>query len=533
MLEGIPRSQALLSIALEPLTCTTSLSDDAHAELRALIERVLEDHEVADPKCDILLFYKYARVADPPRLQRWQQALCASLGVTGRVRVASEGINGTVGGSLSALGVYVAAMKLHPDLHMSDNDFKGDLAGKERGQRAFPGLHVQICREIVTLGLDPDQLPPAPPHTHLSPAAFHALLTLYYQKKSSSNEEKTEICQKKTELPEGSSAPASEIRISSSNINSNDIESDFSTDPSITNTSTNTSASTTTSSITTSVVTNATPINMEIKTCPEDDVVLLDCRNDYESDVGSFRDAFRPPTRHFSDWPAFVREAVASPQLKLREKTVLMYCTGGIRCERGAQVLLAAGVSRVYQLQGGVHRYLQCFPDGGHFQGKLLVFDGRGSVPGGPQVVGQCVRCLAPWDDYSAQQRCVACRALLLLCDACLNHPTQNYDHDYNNNHNHIKTNINHYPNVSDANRSNSTSLCDTDCDPRSRSCGSHISSLHMHEGKAADNVHDLGAVADPSVATTKPVNSKSPKITSAGMLCRGCNRQELNKKQL
>jgi UPF0176 protein len=92
--------------------------------------------------------------------------------------------------------------------------------------------------------------------------------------------------------------------------------------------------------------------------------------------IGHFKGAINPGTRRFGQFPAWLRE-----QLPVLEKkyAVLMYCTGGIRCEKASSYLKYLGLKNVYQLQGGIHRYLEKYPDGGQFVGKNFVFDQRES----------------------------------------------------------------------------------------------------------------------------------------------------------
>ena len=79
-----------------------------------------------------------------------------------------------------------------------------------------------------------------------------------------------------------------------------------------------------------------------------------------------------PNTRRFGQFPEWVRDNL--PVLKQKDN-IFMYCTGGIRCEKASSYLKHLGLSNVFQLNGGIHRYLEAFPDGGNFQGKKFVFD--------------------------------------------------------------------------------------------------------------------------------------------------------------
>ena len=129
-----------------------------------------------------------------------------------------------------------------------------------------------------------------------------------------------------------------------------------------------------------------------------------------------------------------------------RRKRVLMYCTGGVRCERASSLLntllldarrragdagLEADEVEVHQLRGGIQRYLEAYPDGGFFRGVNFVFDDRISVPPasrarGPHraaaddVVGRCLLCSAATEDYTPRLRCGHGRMLVLVCAACV-----------------------------------------------------------------------------------------------------------------
>ena len=105
------------------------------------------------------------------------------------------------------------------------------------------------------------------------------------------------------------------------------------------------------------------------------DVVLLDTRNDYEVEVGTFRGAEDWGLDHFREFAARAeREAE-----RLRGKKVVSFCTGGIRCEKASAVLLKNGVKDVYQLEGGILRYFEKV-GGAHFDGNCFVFDQRDAV---------------------------------------------------------------------------------------------------------------------------------------------------------
>uniref|UniRef100_A0A286XFX4 Thiosulfate sulfurtransferase/rhodanese-like domain-containing protein 2 n=2 Tax=Cavia porcellus TaxID=10141 RepID=A0A286XFX4_CAVPO len=146
----------------------------------------------------------------------------------------------------------------------------------------------------------------------------------------------------------------------------------------------------------------------------QSDTILLDCRNFYESKIGRFQGCLAPDIRKFSYFPSYVDK-----NLELfREKRVLMYCTGGIRCERGSAYLKAKGVCKeVFQLKGGIHKYLEEFPDG-FYKGKLFVFDERYALSYNSNVVSACSYCGAQWDQYKLCST-PQCRQLVLTCPAC------------------------------------------------------------------------------------------------------------------
>ncbi|CAA6653875.1 unnamed protein product [Spirodela intermedia] len=151
-------------------------------------------------------------------------------------------------------------------------------------------------------------------------------------------------------------------------------------------------------------------------------LLLLDARNLYETRIGMFQspnaETLNPGIRQYSDLPAWIDKHSE----RLRNNRVLMYCTGGIRCEMASAYLRSkgAGFDNVYQLFGGIQRYLEQFPDGGFFKGKNFVFDYRVSV--GSQdvtVMGSCLLCGTSFDDYSSRCRCTYCRMLVLVCKDC------------------------------------------------------------------------------------------------------------------
>ena len=107
------------------------------------------------------------------------------------------------------------------------------------------------------------------------------------------------------------------------------------------------------------------------------DVILLDTRNDYEFNTGTFEGALNPKTEKFSDLPDFVEKNLSEH----KDKKIAMFCTGGIRCEKFAPYMLAQGFREVYQLEGGILKYLEeVAPDNSKWRGECYVFDTRVTV---------------------------------------------------------------------------------------------------------------------------------------------------------
>ena len=107
------------------------------------------------------------------------------------------------------------------------------------------------------------------------------------------------------------------------------------------------------------------------------EVILIDARNDYEVQIGTFQGANNPQTDSFCDFPRFVQQNLDPT----RNKKVAMFCTGGIRCEKATSYLLQQGFEQVYHLKGGILKYLeQVPPEDSLWQGECFVFDQRVSV---------------------------------------------------------------------------------------------------------------------------------------------------------
>lgn len=270
----------------------------------------------------ILIYYKYVEVTDPETEKNNHLELCTRLKLTGRVILATEGINGTVCGTLEATQAYMEAMNKHSlfngmDFKWSDVDGQFDY---------FPKMQIKVKPEIVHLGVDPKYLTPAQGGKHLTPQEVHELML--------SNEE---------------------------------------------------------------------------------DLVVLDTRNIYEWKIGTFKNAIKPDINHFREFPEFIDKHLD----EFKDKKVLMFCTAGVRCERATAYLKVKDVAKeVYQIQGGIQRYTEQYPDG-FFRGKNYVFDNRIAVKVNEDVLGACDVCGTSCDEYT---NCLSakCNKHFISCNECL-----------------------------------------------------------------------------------------------------------------
>ncbi len=268
----------------------------------------------------IILFYKYVQISNPEAVKEELLSLCQNLGLKGRILLATEGINATAAGTIDAINQFISYMSAHPLFDGIDfKDSSGTLAD-------FPRLEIKVKREIVKLGIDPEELTAFEGGKHLSPREAHALME--------------------------------------NNKN----------------------------------------------------LVILDARNNYESRIGIFENAIKPDINTFREFPAYIDQN----EDQFKDKEVLMYCTGGIRCERASAYLQKKGIAKnVYQITGGIHRYVEQFPDG-FFKGKNYVFDNRISIKVTDDILGSCLLCDVSADEY---YNCMnaRCNKHFIGCDNCIN----------------------------------------------------------------------------------------------------------------
>lgn len=148
----------------------------------------------------------------------------------------------------------------------------------------------------------------------------------------------------------------------------------------------------------------------------KEDVVVLDVRSNYEHEVGRFKNAVTLDIDNFRDFPDTVDELKA----KYKDKKILTYCTGGIKCEKASAYLLEQGFENVYQLHGGIIKY-GIEVGGEDFDGKCYVFDNRITVDVNtvnPEVISKCYVCNDP-SDRMVNCGNPVCNRHVAICEKC------------------------------------------------------------------------------------------------------------------
>ncbi len=274
----------------------------------------------------VILYYCFTPISDPTAMRFWQQTLCETLGLKGRIIISKHGINGTLGGDMDDLKKYVHKTKLYPGFKKTE--FKWSLGtGND-----FPRLQVRVRDELVAFG-DPDLIEVdengvVDGGIHLRPEEVDALVA-----------------------ERG------------------------------------------------------------------DEVVFFDGRNAFEAKIGKFTNAIIPNTQSSRD---FVEEIESGKYDHIKDKPVITYCTGGIRCEILSSVMKKRGFKEVYQVKGGIVRYGKKYGDDSLWEGSLFTFDDRLAIDFSPKtkVIGECESCNAPTKQFY-NCRTATCHELVLLCDDC------------------------------------------------------------------------------------------------------------------
>lgn len=153
-----------------------------------------------------------------------------------------------------------------------------------------------------------------------------------------------------------------------------------------------------------------------------DEVVFFDGRNSYEAAVGRFKNAIIPDTQNTRD---FVEELESGKYDDIKDKPVVTYCTGGIRCEALSVLMKNRGFEEVYQIDGGIVKYGEKYGDEGLWEGSLYIFDDRmnHNFSDNPAVIGVCVLCNQKTNNF---ENCsdVSCNRLVLICHNCVSQST-------------------------------------------------------------------------------------------------------------
>lgn len=148
-----------------------------------------------------------------------------------------------------------------------------------------------------------------------------------------------------------------------------------------------------------------------------DDVVFFDGRNAYEAAVGKFKGAVVPDTETTRD---FLADLAGDKYDDIKDKPVVTYCTGGIRCEALSVLMKNRGFKEVYQIDGGIVKYGEKYGDDGLWEGALHIFDDRMThrFSDKSKDIGECSYCLGKTSRYINCGN-ISCNKLILVCDEC------------------------------------------------------------------------------------------------------------------
>jgi len=153
-----------------------------------------------------------------------------------------------------------------------------------------------------------------------------------------------------------------------------------------------------------------------------EEVVFFDGRNAFEAKIGRFKNAVVPDVSTSRD---FVQEIESGKYDHLKDRPIITYCTGGIRCEILSSVMVKRGFKEVYQIEGGIVRYGKKYGDEGHWEGSLYTFDSRMAInfSDKTKLLGECEKCGSATKDF---RNCstASCHSLILLCDSCAKLPS-------------------------------------------------------------------------------------------------------------
>ena len=279
----------------------------------------------------ILLYYKFSPISDPEAVKLWQKTLTDSLNLRGRILISKQGLNGTVGGEMNDLKVYIKATKTYPAF--KDVVFKWSDGTRED----FPRMSVKTRRELVGFQNSEDEFfvdekGVVGGGVHLKPKQIHELIEQF-----------------------------------------------------------------------------------------GDDVIFFDGRNENEAKIGKFKNAIVPNTNTSRD---FIAELESDKYDDLKDKKIITYCTGGIRCEVISAMMKKRGFKDVYQVDGGIVKYGEAYGDDGLWEGSLRVFDDRMTVnfSDHSKTIGECSHCQGKTSNF---ENCAwdNCNELVLICETCKQDP--------------------------------------------------------------------------------------------------------------
>lgn len=152
-----------------------------------------------------------------------------------------------------------------------------------------------------------------------------------------------------------------------------------------------------------------------------DDVVFFDGRNEHEAKIGKFKNAIVPNTNTSRD---FIAELESDKYDDIKDKKIVTYCTGGIRCEVISAMMKKRGFKDVYQIDGGIVKYGEAYGDDGLWEGSLRVFDNRMTVDFSDHAatIGECTHCQGKTSNF---ENCAhaECNDLVLICETCKENP--------------------------------------------------------------------------------------------------------------
>jgi UPF0176 protein len=152
-----------------------------------------------------------------------------------------------------------------------------------------------------------------------------------------------------------------------------------------------------------------------------DDVIFFDGRNAHEAAIGKFKNAVVPNANTSRD---FIAELESDKYDDIKDKKIVTYCTGGIRCEVISAMMKKRGFNDVYQMDGGIVKYGEAYGDDGLWEGSLRVFDDRMTVEFSDHTatIGECTHCKGKTSNF---ENCAyaQCNDLVLICENCKQNP--------------------------------------------------------------------------------------------------------------